>query len=171
MAFSDWLLKQSDEDLQKIAVELQDELTQKVVTSLLPLMDKQAEYIIQQLSKKADEAVNLEAAPVEEAAPVPIVEVGAAPVTAAHDNGDTAISSDAINMNELKEAMIEAVVANQAPKIIELVKAIASSQGPKVAVEIIKAAKVILHDSVLGGKIEEEAAIEISQNLDALIGA
>jgi len=166
MDFKEFLEATSPETLQKLAEDAQNEMVDKVVNALLPIMEKQAEYTMYLLKTALEDVAPTEAAPIsgdEQITPTSV------PSTGAHDNTgvDASNNEGGLNVNQIVEAIQQAVVAGQAPKIVEFVKAIASAH-PDTYSEVVKIVKVQLQDAVANKVLDPEEAANISQELNNL---
>ena len=169
MDFKEFLETTSPETLQKIAEDAQNELVSKLTDALMPLFEKQAEYTMYLLKTALEDVAPTEAAAVsgdEQVTPTPVL---TAPVTGAHSNENVEGSNTegGLNVNQIVEAIREAVVAGQANKIVPFVKAIASSH-PEAYEELVKIVKVQLQDAVMNKVLDPESSAAIAQELNNL---
>lgn len=178
------------EALQKLAAEAQDELVNKVVEAIFPLFEKTAAYtaflVLEKLAEEAKEKAPKEeeagAAPeVEEAveaqdqnaeASAKVNEIAHTdPVTASKSNQsmDPSATPGGLKAQDIKDACSEAIQVGQAEKILPFVKAVAG-QFPETINEVIKMVKVELHDGIMKKLVDEETAIKITDELNAMVG-
>lgn len=166
MDFKQFLETTSPETLQKLAEDTQNELIDKFKEALMPLFEKQAEYTIYLLKQALEDVAPTEETPNpgdEQIVPVSV------PSTGAHDNSAVpgGTSEGGLDVNQLIEAIREAVVAGQASKIVQFVKAIASAH-PEAYEEVVKIVKVQLQDAVANTIVPAEEAAAIVQELNNL---
>ncbi len=96
------------------------------------------------------------------------------PVTPASGNKnnffmDPSVTPGGLKAQDLKDAVAEALEVGQPDKILPFIKAIAQ-QYPDTVNEIIKMVKVELHDGIMKKLIEEDAAVSITDQLNAMVG-
>lgn len=175
-------IEQSEpEVLQKLAAEAQDELVNKVVEAIFPLFEKTAAYTAFLVLEKLAEEENKVAPNIEEdveaqnqnaEATAKVNEIiNTNPVTGNKTNQsmDPSATPGGLRAQDVKDACSEAIQAGQAEKILPFVKAIAS-QYPEAINEVIKMVKVELHDGIMKKLIDEETAIKITDELNAMVG-
>lgn len=156
----------SPEDLAKIAEDAQDDLLSKIASVVLPLLEKQADYILYKLAEEMN-AHEANETPKEEKEEHQIDPKQVAD-EASRDNSivdDGSTHPGGLKVNDVTEAINEAIIAGQADKILPFVKAVAE-QHPDTVNEIIKIVKVILHDAMMKKLIDPKEGIEISSKLD-----
>lgn len=160
MSFEKFLVESSEQELNKIAEAIGEEGALKIVTALMPLFEKCAEYtkqsVLAELNKTAGDIVQGQPA-------IP-------PASAGDNGGATRPSDDSLNRMEVIEAAKEALVNNSGDKLVQLAKSVLDSKGPQHAIEIIKMLKTVIHSSIMDGAVEEQKGLEISAKLDALVG-
>jgi hypothetical protein len=159
--------------------DLLEKLSGVEKSPLINLFEKQAEYIIKALmEKKAEEEVKEIKSgtdykqPTEdpnvspELAPIPVTEA----ITGGQNNKnmDDNRPSPSIKVNDLKDAVQEALVAGAGDKVITFVKALAE-QNPEAINEVIKIIKVELHSAYMNKIIDEESALKVSNELNLLL--
>lgn len=183
-------IEQSEpEVLQKLAVEAQDELVNKVVEAIFPLFEKTAAYTAFLVLEKLAEETK-EEAPKEETGAAPEVEEAVEaqdqnaeasakvneiahtdPVAGNKTNQsmDPSVTPGGLKAQDIKDACSEAIQVGQAEKILPFVKAVAG-QFPETINEVIKMVKVELHDGIMKKLVDEETAVKITDELNAMVG-
>lgn len=180
MNFIEWMQKTSPEDLQKLAEEAQDDLVRKVMDSMIPLFEKQAQYTVHLIKlamedgspaeeeQEQKEPVQQEEESAEQGSdPIP----GAlTPLSGGKDNTDVVGSEtpEGLKATEVSEAVDQAVAAGQPDKIMPFVKAVAQAH-PDALNEIVKIVKVCIHDAVMKRTIDPEQAAKIAEELNAIV--
>lgn len=164
MDFKEWVDKSNPEELQKIAENAQNELASKMVDIMFPLFEKCAEYTTHLMMQKLAEAGLVEGKEIKE---TPLPTPGANPGTSGEDNSDVDPSGDnsGLKLDDVQNAVKDAIVNGAPDKIIPFVQAVASSR-PEFLTEVIKIIKVQLHDAVMKKILDPEAAVQISQALE-----
>lgn len=176
MDFMEFIKKSSPEDLQKIAEQAQDEIVAKVMSAMIPLLEKQAEYTLELIKKAMEEGEAQEPQEEEKEEPkkeeieeMPI-EPGTIPGTTYGEDNSDVVGSETpggIVATDVQVAVNQAIEAGQATKIEAFVKAVASSH-PEALFEIIKIVKVVLHTAIMKRKIDPAEAAKVAQALDGL---
>ena len=148
----------SPEEMQKMAEEVEQDFLNKIIASLEPLLEKQAESLV---DKVLDKLASIASEDHPSAEP---------PVTAAHDNSNmgTGLNQE-LDRNEIVMAIQEAIAAGSVDKIVTFVKALAGA-NPEGATEVIKIVKVEMHDAVMNKKIDQETAVGVVQQISSAIG-
>jgi len=173
MNFMEFLEKTAPEDLQKLAEQAQDELVNKVMNSIIPLLEKQAEYTVMLIKQamEGEEAPQEEKEEQEAAAAQAAMEPGTKPgTTQGEDNSEVVGSNtpEGLKATDIQGAVNQAIEAQQVEKVIPFVKALASAH-PDALTEVSKIIKVCLHDAIMKRKVEPEKAAKVAQELDNLI--
>lgn len=144
------------EMLQKFAEEQEDYLLEK----LFPLLEKTANYTAYLVMEKLAEAMEGEVAP--------------ASVTPATGNRTNEQSNPTrptgINIQQVHDAVSEAIGTGNSGKVVPFVDAIAKSH-PDAINEVIKAVKVELHDGLMKQQLDEQTATQISSALNSMAEA
>ena len=172
MDFMEFIKKSSPEDLQKIAEQAQDEIVAKVMSAMIPLLEKQAEYTLELIKRAMEEGGEPPAQEEqrEEAKEEMPVEPGTIPGTTYGEDNSDVVGSETpggIVATDVQVAVNQAIEAGQATKIEAFVKAVASSH-PEALFEIIKIVKVVLHTAIMKRKIDPAEAAKVAQALDGL---
>ena len=97
---------------------------------------------------------------------------GKAPITGMEDNSNMNTHTHSENLlspNEVKAGLEEAIAAGQPDKIMYFVKEL-FQQYPDAVEETVKIVKVHLHDAVMNRRLEGEAAVGITQQIDQMLG-
>jgi hypothetical protein len=182
-------IEQSEpEVLQKLAAEAQDELVNKVVEAIFPLFEKTAAYtaflVLEKLAEEIKEEAPKENEATQEVEEAVEAQDQNAEVTAkvneiAHTDPaagnktnqsmDPSVTPGGLKAQDIKDACSEAIQVGQAEKILPFVKAIAS-QYPETINEVIKMVKVELHDGIMKKLVDEETAVKITDELNAMVG-
>jgi hypothetical protein len=190
MDLKEFIEKTEPEVLQKLASEAQDEMVNKVIDAIFPLLEKTANYtaqlvlekIAEELSEKKEpkeekEEVENTDNPNEESAEQAAVEdenvkIDSTPATGNKTNEtmDPTNTPGGMRAQDIKNAVSEACEAGQSNKIIPFVKAV-GEQYPDAIQELIKMVKVELQAAFLNKSIDEETATALSDELNAMVGA
>lgn len=188
MDLKEFIEKTEPEVLQKLASEAQDEMVNKVVEALFPLLEKTANYtaqlvlekIAEELAEKKEEVSEEkqnEDNPNEEKAEQAAVEdenvkIDSTPATGnkTNESMDPSTTPGGMRAEDIKNAVSEACEAGQANKILPFVKAV-GEQYPDAIQELIKMVKVELQAAFMSKFIDEETATSISDELNAMVGA
>jgi len=159
MDFKTFLAQSSEEELSKLAEEMQDEMVEKVANALVPLLEKTAEYTAYLILEKLASDVVIQEHPGTEEASVASV-----------DNGEAKPgASEKISQTEISGAAREAIEAGSPDKVVTFIKTVFGSYGPEFTEQAIKTVKTVLHDIVVSGKLDEATASKIAQELDAVL--
>jgi len=166
MDFLEFLKQTSPETLEKLAEDAENETIKKFIDAITPIMEKQAEYTMYLLKQALEDVTPTEASPSagdEQIVPVSV------PSTGAHDNSaiEGSNTEGGLNVNQIIQAIQEAIVAGQSNKIVPFVKAIASAH-PETYEEIVKIVKVQLQDAVMHKVLDPEEAAKVSQEINDL---
>ena len=172
MDFMEFIKNSSPEDLLKIAEQAQDEIVAKVMSAMIPLLEKQAEYTLELIKRAMEEGGEPPAQEEqrEEAKEEMPVEPGTIPGTTYGEDNSDVVGSETpggIVATDVQVAVNQAIEAGQATKIEAFVKAVASSH-PEALFEIIKIVKVVLHTAIMKRKIDPAEAAKVAQALDGL---
>jgi hypothetical protein len=160
------------EVLQKLAEDSQNELLE----SMLPLLEKTANYTAYLVMEKLAEILDQhEGAQSVEDSTAPPITGGAVTedipqASGSRENGNVVANpeSGGLNIQQVHDAVIEAIEAGQPDKILPFVQAVGSAY-PTLVNEVIKAVKTDLHDGIMKKTIDEQKAIEISQALNSMV--
>lgn len=144
------------EMLQKFAEAKEEDLLEK----LLPLLEKTANYTAYLVMEKMAEAIEGEVPP-----------GSTTPATGNRTNDQSnPTRPTGLNIQQVHDAICEAIGTGNSGKIVPFVDAIAKSH-PDAINEVIKAVKVELHDGLMKGQIDEEIATQISSALNSMAEA
>lgn len=161
------------EVLQKFAEESQDELVNKIIDKLFPIMEKQANYtaylILEKLAEEVDEVkVDGETAAKQnvETSEVTTETTGGKDNSTVQDGNN---NPGGLRAQDVKDAIAEAIEVGQSDKILPFIKQLAQ-QYPDTFKEVVKMVKVELQDGIMKKLIEPEKAVEISDQINAMIG-
>jgi hypothetical protein len=169
------------EVLQKLAAEAQDELVNKVVEAIFPLFEKTAAYtaflVLEKLAEEGNEAAQnveetIEAQNQNAEVTAKVNEIAHTDPAAGNKTNqsmDPSVTPGGLKAQDIKDACSEAIQVGQAEKILPFVKAIVS-QYPEAINEVIKMVKVELHDGIMKKLIDEETAVKITDELNAMVG-
>lgn len=166
-SFKEWLESKDASVLEKMAEAEQDSLVNKVIDRIMPLLEKQAEYTVYLLTKKAEEAEEGGEGN-EEVQPVGLP---AQPASGSKDNlaNDPPSKAPAgLQVNDVKAAVEEAIINEQSSKIPALVKAVASNY-PDLIAEVVKIIKIELQDACMKKMLTPEDAAKVSDELNNLL--
>lgn len=97
--------------------------------------------------------------------------INLAPVTAGKSNQilDPSTTPGGLKAQDVKDAVLQAIQVGQPDKILPFVKTIAEHH-PDAINEVIKMVKIELHDGIMKKLIEEDAAVSITDQLNAMVG-
>jgi len=170
MKFIDFIRHTKPGLLEKVAGAEQD--------ALVDLLEKQAQYTVHLLLEKLAEGEEAQEEAQEaeaEQGPInpdgsPVVGSSQTPHTGGQENAmmDDNRPSSSIKVNDIKNAVEEALAAGAGEKIVGFVQALASQQ-PEAINEVIKIIKVQLHSAFMNKQIDEESAVKVSDGLNALL--
>jgi hypothetical protein len=189
MSFKDFLETTDPAMFDKLAEEAQVDL----ITKLTPLFDKCAEYTADLILRKIAETVENQATVEKEEEKVGNKEeqkenkeeevkedkeavneeevIPTDPATANKSNEimDPSLTPGGLKAQDVKDAVDEAIAVGQADQILPFCKALAE-QYPEAFQEVVKMVKIELHDGVMKKLIEPDAAISITDQLNAMLG-
>lgn len=162
MDFQKFLKETSPEVLEKLAEDVQNEMVTKVAEALMPIFEKSAQYTAYLIKEALQDVAPTEAAPILGDEPIANPKA-----TVAHNNEGVEGSNieGGIDVNQVTDAIREALVANAANKIAPFVKAVASAH-PEAYTELVKLVKVQLQDAVMHKILDTESAAAVVQELD-----
>lgn len=177
MNFKSFMNQTEPELLQKMAEETQNDLIDKLIVRLTPLLEKHAEHsaewaaylVLEKLAEATTESQEAAPGAAKEEAPSAPVEAPVAAPGPKTNEMSSPVEGTGLDTEALRAAINEAVDAQQPDKILPFIKAIGENNPPLIP-EIAKVIKTELHSAVMASRIEEEAALEITNTINALLG-
>ena len=152
--------------------QLAEEAQNDLISKLMPLFEKTAEYAaFLVLSKLAEDAAEPEesdetkAAPAAAATQEPVMPIDTKKTNERSFNA----TGSGFDVETLKLAINEAIEQQQTEKILEFVTTI-GKQNPAMMIEVAKTVKVELQDAIMSDRIEEEKALMITNSINELLG-
>ena len=168
MDFQQFITETEPEVLEKLAEEAQNDL----ISKLMPLFEKTAEYaaflVLSKLAEGAaepEESDETKAEPAAAATQEPVMPID----TKKTNEGSFNATGSGFDVETLRLAINEAIEQQQTEKILEFVTTI-GKQNPAMMIEVAKTVKVELQDAIMSDRIEEEKALMITNSINELLG-
>ncbi len=164
MKFVEFVKTASDEELIKTAESLRLSLERTVQDSIIPVMEKLAEQVQEQMKKEPETPSKEEAEAAAAMAPTPGVPQG-------NSNIQVAASQNVLDKNAMNEAIKEVIYTNNIPGLQKIVQGVAQAHGPELAEAAISMARQIMQDGLVAGDLQPEQLAALAEAFKAFDGA
>lgn len=153
MTFKDWMLQAEESELMKVASALKTSLENQINNSITPLFHKVAEELTEQVQKNI--GAHVEAQQANEV--TKLNAQGQVNDMVLPETGKT------IDKNQLKEALEEAILANNPKGLAQVIAGVLQVAGEDAASNAISVARTILQDALVSGKLEKDQIQVLAQ--------
>jgi hypothetical protein len=161
MTFKEFLLQADEQELVKLANSLKLGFESHVTNAIVPLFTKFAEEATEQVAKEVTEQVTQNMGAYTEGQQANEI----AKLDAQGKVNDMVLpeTGRTISKNELKEALEEAILANNPKALAQVISGVLQAAGEDSAMNAISVARMILQDALVSGKLDKDQISTLSQ--------
>jgi len=163
MKFIEFVKTASDEELIKTAEALRVSLERTVQDAIIPVMEKLAEQIQDQI-QAAPAASEGEAATAAAMAPSAGVPQGAS-------NLQVAVAQNVLDKKAMEAAIKETIYSNNIAGLQKIVQGVAQAHGPQLAEAAISVARQIMQEGLVAGDLQAEQLAALAEAFKSFDGA